>query len=78
MWSGHRPATPDTLPVISRSVTHAHILYAFGHGHLGLTQGPTTGKLIGDLLFGRETNDPRTHYDYSSTRHFRHDGTDVS
>ncbi|MER9158379.1 FAD-binding oxidoreductase [Mesorhizobium sp. M0778] len=54
VWSGHRPATPDTLPVISRSATHAHILYAFGHGHLGLTQGPTTGKLIGDLLFGRD------------------------
>ncbi|MHA6645236.1 NAD(P)/FAD-dependent oxidoreductase [Mesorhizobium sp. A623] len=31
-WSGHRPATPDTLPVISRSPTHAHILYVFGHG----------------------------------------------
>lgn len=54
VWSGQRPATPDTLPVISRSATYAHIPYAFGYGHLGLTQGPTTGKLVGDLLSGRD------------------------
>ncbi|KAA3441958.1 amino acid dehydrogenase [Mesorhizobium sp. SARCC-RB16n] len=52
-WSGHRPATPDSLPIISRSGRSRHIIYAFGHGHLGLTQGPTTGKIVADLLFGR-------------------------
>lgn len=52
-WSGHRPTTPDSLPVISRSAASANIIYAFGHGHLGLTQGPTTGKIVCDLLFGR-------------------------
>ncbi|RVJ68924.1 FAD-binding oxidoreductase [Sinorhizobium medicae] len=53
-WSGHRPATPDSLPVIGRSGPSSNIIYAFGHGHLGLTQGPTTGKIVGDLLFGRK------------------------
>lgn len=53
-WSGHRPATPDSLPVIGRSGPSGHIIYAFGHGHLGLTQGPTTGKIVGDLLFGHK------------------------
>ncbi|MER9026566.1 FAD-binding oxidoreductase [Mesorhizobium sp. M0815] len=53
-WSGHRPATPDSLPIIGRSRVSADIIYAFGHGHLGLTQGPTTGKIVGDLLFGRK------------------------
>ncbi|RWD97284.1 FAD-binding oxidoreductase, partial [Mesorhizobium sp.] len=53
-WSGHRAATPDSLPVIGRSGPSRHIIYAFGHGHLGLTQGPTTGKIVGDLLFERE------------------------
>ncbi|WP_040679062.1 NAD(P)/FAD-dependent oxidoreductase [Rhizobium mesoamericanum] len=52
-WSGHRPATPDSLPVIGRSSLSPHIIYAFGHGHLGLTQGPSTGKIVGDLLFDR-------------------------
>jgi D-amino-acid dehydrogenase len=54
VWSVHRPATPDSLPVISRSAACADILYAFGHAHLGLTQGPTTGRLISDLLFERD------------------------
>lgn len=53
-WSGHRPATPDSLPVIGRSGPSQHIVYAFGHGHLGLTQGPTTGRIVGDLLAGRQ------------------------
>ncbi|WP_026615210.1 NAD(P)/FAD-dependent oxidoreductase [Ensifer aridi] len=53
-WSGHRPTTPDSLPVIGRSRPSSDIIYAFGHGHLGLTQGPTTGKVVGDLIFGRK------------------------
>jgi D-amino-acid dehydrogenase len=55
-WMGNRPTTPDTLPVISRSARHANVFYAFGHGHLGLTLGPTTGRLIADLVMGRESS----------------------
>jgi D-amino-acid dehydrogenase len=50
-WAGHRPTTPDSLPVISRSRHQANVFYAFGHGHLGLTQAATTGRLISDLIF---------------------------
>ncbi|CAM3533118.1 Amino acid dehydrogenase [Bordetella sputigena] len=49
-WMGHRPATPDSLPVIGPSPASPHVLYAFGHGHLGLTQAATTGAIVGDLL----------------------------
>jgi len=52
-WAGHRPSTPDSLPIISRSSRHTHIFYAFGHGHLGLTQSATTGRLIADLIYDR-------------------------
>jgi D-amino-acid dehydrogenase len=52
-WMGHRPATPDSLPVIGASPNAAAIIYAFGHGHLGLTQAATTGALVADLLAGR-------------------------
>ena len=45
-WMGHRPTTPDSLPVIGRSPRRRDVLYAFGHGHTGLTFGPTTGRLI--------------------------------
>jgi D-amino-acid dehydrogenase len=52
-WMGHRPATPDGLPVIGPSPRHATVFYAFGHGHVGLTQSATTGRLIADLVAGR-------------------------
>ena len=52
-WAGHRPATPDSLPVIGPSARCGNIFYAFGHGHLGLTQAATTGRLIADLVGGR-------------------------
>jgi len=52
-WAGHRPATPDSLPVIGPATRFGDILYAFGHGHLGLTLAATTGKLIADLVSGR-------------------------
>jgi D-amino-acid dehydrogenase len=52
-WAGHRPATPDSLPVIGPSPNHRSVFYAFGHGHLGLTQAATTGSLIADLVSER-------------------------
>jgi len=51
-WMGQRPATPDSLPVISASPGHSNVFYAFGHGHYGVTQGPTTGRIIADLVTG--------------------------
>ena len=52
-WAGHRPCTPDSLPVLGRAPRHPNILFAFGHGHIGLTLGAVTGKLIGELAGGR-------------------------
>lgn len=52
-WMGHRPTTPDSLPVIGRSPKRSDVFYAFGHSHTGLTFGPTTGKLIAELVAGR-------------------------
>ena len=53
-WMGQRPAMPDSLPVISSSPGHPNVYYAFGHGHYGLTQGPTTGRIIADMVTGDE------------------------
>lgn len=52
-WMGHRPSMPDSMPAIGRSPRHDSAYFAFGHGHLGLTLGPATGKLIADLIAGR-------------------------
>ncbi|MGV8833636.1 MAG: NAD(P)/FAD-dependent oxidoreductase [Devosia sp.] len=49
-WMGFRPSLPDSLPVIGRSSASPDIVYAFGHGHLGLTQSAATARLVADLI----------------------------
>jgi D-amino-acid dehydrogenase len=51
-WMGFRPSLPDSLPAIGPSTASRDIIYAFGHGHLGLTQSAGTGRLVADLLTG--------------------------
>lgn len=53
-WMGHRPSTPDSLPVIGPSARFPNIVYAFGHGHLGLTGSATTARIVARLVAGRE------------------------
>lgn len=55
-WMGHRPGTPDSLPVIDRAPDHENVWFACGHGHMGLTWGPTTGRLIAGLVAGQPPN----------------------
>ena len=52
-WMGHRPSTPDSLPVIGRSPHCNNVIYAFGHGHLGLTLSAITAELIAGIVSGR-------------------------
>lgn len=52
-WMGFRPSLPDSLPAIGRARATPHVIYAFGHGHLGLTQSAGTARLVADLLTER-------------------------
>ena len=54
-WMGYRPSMPDSLPVIGYSSVSPDIIYAFGHGHLGLTQSAATAKLVTQLLQQTQT-----------------------
>ena len=49
-WMGHRPCLPDSVPVIDHASASPHIIYAFGHGHLGLTHAPQTAHMVQQLL----------------------------
>lgn len=51
---GYRPFLPDTKPVIDRSSRLKNVFLAIGHGQLGLTLGATTGRLISDMVAGRQ------------------------
>ncbi|MXQ07497.1 FAD-dependent oxidoreductase [Alphaproteobacteria bacterium GH1-50] len=52
-WMGFRPSLPDSLPVIGPSPRAPEVIYAFGHGHYGLTQSAGTARLVADLVAGR-------------------------
>lgn len=54
LWMGFRPSLPDSLPVIGSASRNPNVLYAFGHGHYGMTQSTATAGLIADLIAGRE------------------------
>jgi D-amino-acid dehydrogenase len=58
-WMGVRPCTPDMMPIIGPAPSQAGLWYAFGHAHHGLTLGPTTGRLIAEMMTGnRPFTDP--------------------
>jgi D-amino-acid dehydrogenase len=49
-WMGRRPSTPDSLPVIGRHPKDDRIIFAFGHGHLGLTLSAVTARHVASLV----------------------------
>jgi glycine oxidase len=53
-WSGLRPATPDRLPVIGRAPNLAGLVVACGHYRNGILLAPVTGKIVADLVAGRD------------------------
>lgn len=61
-WMGHRPSTPDGLPVIGRSAWSADVIHAFGHGHVGFAAAPATAQVVADILAGRAASVPRQAY----------------
>lgn len=62
MWMGFRPSLPDSLPIIDRSPHHKGLFLCFGHGHLGLTEGAISGKLVTELINGTPSTVDLTPY----------------
>ena len=61
-WTGHRPATPDKLPLIGRMPHNDKLWLATGHEGLGITTCLGTGRLLLDLLLKRPTEIPAEPY----------------
>lgn len=49
-WVGHRPTTADDLPAIGPIPGRRGLYIATGHGTLGVTLGPLTGRLVADEI----------------------------
>ena len=57
-WCGLRPCTADGLPVVGWAPRPAGVFVATGHARMGLTLGPSTGKLVSEcILDGRPSID---------------------
>jgi D-amino-acid dehydrogenase len=52
-WSGYRPCSPDGFPIVGWSQRWENLMYATGHGMLGLTLAPLTGQIAVELAAGR-------------------------
>ena len=57
-WFGHRPSMPDGRPCIGYARATRDVVYAFGHGHVGLVSSARTGRLVAQLLSRREPEIP--------------------
>jgi D-amino-acid dehydrogenase len=65
-WWGWRPMVHDGKPIIGRLPAFDNVLVAAGHGMLGLSMAPATGKLVAELLTGQQPHiDPAP---YAATR----------
>lgn len=61
-WMGVRPSTPDSLPIVGPHPAHPNILFATGHGHMGISGAPMTAALISDLVARRPPRLPCAPY----------------
>ncbi len=68
-WMGHRPAPCDSIPFIGRFPKTPDLYAAFGHHHVGLTGGPKTGRIIADMISGRQSELNMAPYDISRFTH---------
>lgn len=71
-WVGFRPAPADSIPVIGEVPGIKGAFTGFGHHHIGLTGGPKTGRLLAQMIAGRQPNVDVSVYSparYTQARH---------
>lgn len=54
IWYGYRPCSADGLPYIGRSGKYSNLVIASGHAMLGLSLGAATGKLVSEIIGGKQ------------------------
>jgi D-amino-acid dehydrogenase len=52
VWTGFRPTTPDSVPLIGRAPRYQNLHIACGHGHIGMGLAPAGGRLLAQLVTG--------------------------
>ncbi len=57
-WFGHRPCSPDGMPFVGRPQRYKNLVVATGHAMMGISLGPITGKICGELIAGESPSIP--------------------
>ncbi|MDJ0783981.1 MAG: FAD-dependent oxidoreductase [Desulfosarcinaceae bacterium] len=52
-WAGLRPMSADDMPLVGPLPGWANVTVATGHGMLGLTTAPSTGRLVAEMVTRR-------------------------
>lgn len=63
VWHGFRPCSPDGLPYIGYSKKVSNLIVAGGHGMMGVSLAPATGKLVSELATDRKLSTNIAMYD---------------
>lgn len=58
VWAGLRPCSPDGLPYLGRTARWSNLTLAAGHAMMGLSLGPATGEMVGQIVAGEPTSVP--------------------
>ena len=53
-WCGLRPMTPDGTPILGRAPKYSNLFLNTGHGTLGWTMAAGSGRVLADLISGRQ------------------------
>jgi D-amino-acid dehydrogenase len=54
-WFGWRPMTVDGVPIIDLAPAMKNVVIAAGHNMIGMSTGPGTGRLVGEMMSGGTT-----------------------
>lgn len=56
IWTGYRPLSYDGVPYVGRSQSLENLVVATGHGMMGMSLGPGTGKLVSEIILGKHSS----------------------
>lgn len=56
IWKGLRPCSPDGLPYIGFAPGYSNVLVGSGHGMMGVSLAPATGKILAELRQQKDTS----------------------
>jgi len=54
IWTGLRPCSPDGLPYIGPTEKWTNVLFGSGHGMMGVSLAPATGKVLAAQILGKK------------------------